>query len=47
MCCIDQLRSPAACAVALRQVLTMIASGDYAGADKLVMEAQAAFNSPI
>src|SRR5512134_2377783 len=35
-----------ACADALRGVLTLITAGDYARADSLVMQAQAAFNNP-
>jgi hypothetical protein len=35
-----------ACADPLREVLTLITQGDYAAADALVMQAQAAFNGP-
>ena len=35
-----------ACADPLREVLTLITSGDYVTADARVMEAQAAFNGP-
>lgn len=34
------------CADPLREVLTLIVQGDYARADSLVMQAQAAFNNP-
>ena len=35
-----------ACADHLRDVLTLIVSGDYMSADAAVMQAQAVFNSP-
>lgn len=34
------------CARPLREALTLIKTGDYAAADRLVMQAQAAFNTP-
>ncbi|MGQ0533613.1 MAG: hypothetical protein ACT4OF_13120 [Caulobacteraceae bacterium] len=35
------------CAEPLREALSLIKSGDYAAADRLVMQAQAALNTPV